>query len=127
MQLSSPTRPRSRIDAMLPMMNVVLLLLMFLMLGGSAVLGDHDRATAPRSAHALPQQAPDVPVLHLDAAGVLRDGDGNPFDPAAMTVPAAGMLRLQADARAPGPTVVAVLQALQAAGVSRVQLAAVAR
>ncbi len=128
MRLSRPSRPPSRTDAMLPMMNVVLLLLVFMMLMGGVALAP-DPVLVPRSTQATPLAADAaVPELQLDADGVLRDRDGVAVELARwMTQSPPQSLRLHADAQAPGPVVVGLLQALQAAGVSRVQLLATQR
>jgi biopolymer transport protein ExbD len=129
MRLSRPSRPPSRTDAMLPMMNVVLLLLVFMMLMGGVALAP-DPVLAPRSTQATPLAADAaVPELQLDADGVLRDRDGVAVELARWMTqsPPPQSLRLHADAQAPGPVVVGLLQALQAAGVSRVQLLATQR
>lgn len=123
MRLPSP-RPAAMPADMLPILNVVLLLLVFfVMLARVAVPATAD-AVLPRSAGAVSADAA-LPLLQLGADGKLQV-DGRELAETALgdwlRGTGATQLRLQAHAQAPAARVLATLALLRAAGAQRVQM-----
>lgn len=120
---------------MLPVMNVVLLMMVFLLLTGR--LAGQPGAVAATDADRLPQshQALEARVegrvLRLDERGQLW-GDGARIEAAELTawlaeLPAGPDVILEADAGVSAPVVMAVLRQMQVAGHRRVHLRVRAR
>lgn len=123
-------RRRRAADGLLPMLNIVFLLLVFVILAGVRYAVDPFEVEPPSAGiDAPPAGAPPGAVIVLDRHGrlaldgepVSRDGLG-----ARMAERAGGRpgttVWLEADARVPTPRVVEVMEAARAAGMERVVL-----
>lgn len=123
MRLSSPRPPAMPAD-MLPILNVVLLLLVFFVMLARVAVPSTADAVLPRSGGAVTADAA-LPLLQLGVDGRLQvDGQEMAETSLGEWLRGAGVteLRLQAHAQAPAARVLATLALLRAAGAQRVQL-----
>lgn len=110
---------------MLPILNVVLLLLVFFVMLARVAVPAAAEVVLPRSTGAVAADAA-LPLLQLGVDGRLQ-ADGREIPETALgdwlhRSGAATQLRLQAHAQAPAAQVLATLALLRAAGAERVQL-----
>ena len=127
-RLLATTRRRDDDARVLPLINVVFLLLIFFMLAGKLSSGDPFKIEPPNSAKAAAAEE-SAPVVLLAADGRLAlDGQPTTLEdlPARLADRDASATRLKADAATDTGKVIEVMQALHAAGVSRVRLLTVA-
>ncbi|KAA5604085.1 biopolymer transporter ExbD [Roseospira marina] len=123
-----PRRHTSDDERILPLINVVFLLLIFFMLAGTLSAMDPFEITPPRSASSGEDNPRDIVVL-VGADGRLAL-DGTPVAEADFEAALAAQLtesegarvRLKADGHADATHVVALMERLRAAGVTRVLL-----
>lgn len=124
----APPRPKDDDERILPLINVVLLLLIFFMLAGRLAASDPFQIAPPHSLSEGPAAAQDIAVL-VGADGRLAL-DGTVMDEATLasvvadrlsTDPAA-MLHLKADGRTEATRVIALLELLRDAGVGKLKL-----
>jgi len=120
------TRPRRRDpgENVVPLINVVFLLLIFFMLAGTLRPPEANRLQLPTTtrSHPDPPTPQSRPVLALDAAGrVFRDGQSlSPSEVRSLRAPDG--LELRADRGVPAGILLPLLEALEEAGVERLEL-----
>lgn len=122
------SRPKSDEERVLPLINVVFLLLIFIMLAGRLAMSDPFRIDPPRSASDAAAQQRELTVL-IGAKGRLAL-DGQVMDRAQIRSAVArrasrdGSLRVlvRADGRAEAIRVIAVMELLREAGVENLNL-----
>jgi biopolymer transport protein ExbD len=126
-------RPVPTEERILPLINVVFLLLIFFMLAGSLAVREPFSVTAPTSSsETRPEAEPRRLLMSADRRLAL---DGEELVEAELLAAIAAALatdpqlrlELKADAEVPGNRVVALLEALHAAGLERVSLMTRAR
>lgn len=126
-------RPAPTEERILPLINVVFLLLIFFMLAGSLTVREPFSVTAPTSSsETRPETEPRRLLMGADRRLAL---DGEELVEAELLAAIAAALatdpqlrlELKADAEVPGNRVVALLEALHAAGLERVSLMTRAR
>lgn len=119
MRLDPPPRPE-RPEAVAPMINVVFLLLIFFVMSATLTPPEALEAEPPEARRE--GEAPGPAALVIDASG--QTAFGRIIGPAAIAAAAAedGPARVRADAAAPAKRVVAVLNALKAAGAQETRL-----
>lgn len=123
-----PRRPKSDEERILPLINVVFLLLIFFMLAGRLAASDPFEVTPPRSTSEGSAEQQDMLVL-VDSQGRLAL-DGEIMSEAVLKETVAGRLdgngrasvRMKADGGADATGVVAVMETLREAGVTRLEL-----
>jgi len=123
-----PPRKTSDDERILPLINVVFLLLIFFMLAGSLSAVDPFDITPPRSASSGEDDPEEIVVL-VSADGRLAL-DGAPVPDAAfeemlsarLEAAEGARVRLKADGQTDATRVVALMERLRAAGVTRVLL-----
>ena len=123
MRLPSP-RPAAMPAEMLPILNVVLLLLVFFVMLARVTAPVTGDAVLPRSSGAVTADAA-LPLLQLGVDGRLQVDGLDIAEPSLrdwLRGTGATQLRLQAHAQAPAARVLATLTLLRAAGAQRVQL-----
>jgi biopolymer transport protein ExbD len=121
-------RARNEDERILPLINVVFLLLIFVMLTGTIAATDPFAIDPPTSASEGPAAAQDM-LVQIGADGRLAL-DGQVMDEAALAAAVAERsaasehraLRLKADGRSEAARVVALMERLQGAGVTRLTL-----
>ena len=127
MEFNSPRTRRSE-EPVLPLVNIVFLLLIFFMLAGSLAAQDPVPAEPPRSSVQAQLNDRDLVIvlgadgaLAVDGAAVARAELATALDGALRAAPNR-MAWLKADANADSLDVIVLLEALQEAGLERVQL-----
>lgn len=130
MQFSDPSPTSPAPERIVPMINVVFLLLIFFLMTAELAPPDPVEVTAPLAEVALPSTQDGRPVFYLGADGTRVFGQAR--GEAALTALAAACAQsdcaasavlLRADAQAPGTALAALLEALAARGITRVDLA----
>ena len=122
MNFATPRRTRPR-ENVVPLINVVFLLLIFFMLTGTLRSPEHDRLELPTTTSgSAAELRHGRPVLALDAAGhVFRDGRSlSPSEIRSLRAPDG--LELRADRGVPASVLLPLLEALEEAGVGRLEL-----
>ena len=122
MNFATPRRTRPR-ENVVPLINVVFLLLIFFVLAGTLRPPDPNRLQLPTTTSESPAKARHTrPVLALDAAGhVFRDGRSlSPSEIRSLRAPDG--LELRADRGVPARVLLPLLEALEEAGVARLEL-----
>ena len=121
-------RPDPTEERILPLINVVFLLLIFFMLAGTLTVREPFEVAAPASSSET-RPEPEPLRLLLGADGrlaldgeVLREAEAIEALAAALTDDPGLRVELKADAATPGNRVVALLEALHAAGLEKVSL-----
>ena len=127
MQFATP-RQRPQEEPILPLINVVFLLLIFVMLAGSLASGDPIEAEPPVSANEGQIAARDLVIvigaegeIAVDGAVIKRSDLANALA-SALGGDAPRGIWLKADAQADSLDVIALMDALQAAGAEQLQL-----
>ena len=127
MEFNTPRARRSE-EPVLPLVNIVFLLLIFFMLAGSLAARDPVPAEPPRSSTEAQLSDRDLVVLvsangalAVDGATVARGDLAAVLEGALRTAPDRAVW-LKADANADSLDVILLLEALQEAGLERVQL-----
>lgn len=128
--LPRPER-RARGAAILPLINVVFLLLMFIVLAGVIRSPDPFTLTPPQAAEGQQSDAADPDAtLYVSQSGEIRFRDATSEADALVEIArlaAAGelaALTLRADAAVPAPRIVKLVEALRLTGITQVQLQA---
>jgi biopolymer transport protein ExbD len=124
-----PRRERRPSEHVVPLINVVFLLLVFFMLTGRLAAPPAldlelpvDTSPVPETQASSTDETP--PMLSIDADGVLALGARrvDPTELASALADPPELLALRADARVPARLLVPVLEQLEAAGISRIDL-----
>ena len=122
MNFATPRRTRPR-ENVVPLINVVFLLLIFFVLAGTLRPPEPNPLQLPTTTSGSPTRMQHtLPVLALDAAGrVFRDGRSlSPSEIRSLRAPDG--LELRADRGVPARVLLPLLEALEEAGVARLEL-----
>ena len=122
MNFATPRRTRPR-ENVVPLINVVFLLLIFFVLAGTLRPPEPNQLQLPTTTSGNPTRMQHtLPVLALDAAGhVFRDGRSlSPSEIRSLRAPDG--LELRADRGVPARVLLPLLEALEEAGVARLEL-----
>lgn len=122
MDFSVPRR-RSRIDSIVPMINIVFLLLVFFLLTATVAPPEPLEVTPPESEAGQQAEGEDILFLAADGTLALGAAEGEAVFEAIAARPAeAPPLMLRADRAVPGAEIAALMARLGEIGVERVRL-----
>ncbi|MEE4188106.1 MAG: biopolymer transporter ExbD [Roseobacter sp.] len=116
MDFSPTSHPRTRTEAIVPMINVVFLLLIFFLMSAQFVPPDPFDATPPESASAGDRQARDTLYIGDDGALWFEGAEGDSVWALIAARDTATPLRLKADARLQASVLAGLLPRLTTAG-----------